>query len=112
MGEFKYTNGQTPQGYSCSECGAVGCKLWRQYQTLADHINLLCVDCAMEDQGVDYEVDEEGYHHEDICRRCLPIEWLVPAVPTEDNETFWGYTSVPSDGVDWWKRLPLRIDKE
>jgi hypothetical protein len=36
------------------------------------------------------------------------IGGCVPAVPCEDALTFWGYTSVPSEGVAWWKRLPLR----
>lgn len=33
------------------------------------------------------------------------IGWRVPAVPTEDG-TYWGYTSVPTPGVDWWRKLP------
>ena len=36
------------------------------------------------------------------------IGWLVPAIPTPDNETFWGYTSVPSHSVVWWWSVPLR----
>ena len=35
------------------------------------------------------------------------IGWLVPAVPTEEGNTFWGYTSVPYQGVYWWDNLPL-----
>ncbi len=34
------------------------------------------------------------------------IGWRVPAVPTEENDTYWGYTSVPTPGVEWWCRLP------
>jgi hypothetical protein len=34
------------------------------------------------------------------------IGWMVPAVPTPDGDTFWGYTSVPLEGVLWWKALP------
>ncbi len=34
------------------------------------------------------------------------IGWRVPAVPTEENDTYWGYTSVPTPGVDWWQNLP------
>ena len=33
------------------------------------------------------------------------IGWRIPAVPTEDG-TYWGYTSVPSPGVQWWTELP------
>lgn len=28
---------------------------------------------------------------------------------TEEGDTFWGYTSVPSDGVIWWKALPTSL---
>jgi len=34
------------------------------------------------------------------------IGWRVPAVPTEGNDSYWGYTSVPQAGCDWWDRLP------
>lgn len=36
------------------------------------------------------------------------IGWRVPAVPTEDGTAFYGYTSVPADGCEWWRRLPTR----
>lgn len=34
------------------------------------------------------------------------IGWMVPAVPTEDGTSFWGYTSVPQAGCVWWANLP------
>ncbi len=34
------------------------------------------------------------------------IGWRMPAVPTAENDTYWGYTSVPQAGCDWWHRLP------
>jgi len=37
------------------------------------------------------------------------IGWRIPAVPTEDGDTFWGYTSVPQDGCNWWARLPCSL---
>jgi hypothetical protein len=37
------------------------------------------------------------------------IGWRVPAVPTEDGDTFWGYTSVPQTGCDWWASLPFLL---
>lgn len=41
------------------------------------------------------------------------IRWLVPAVPVENEpESFWGYTSVPQEGVVWWVNLPLRLKGE
>lgn len=34
------------------------------------------------------------------------IGWRVLAVPTEENDSYWGHTSVPQAGCDWWGRLP------
>ena len=34
------------------------------------------------------------------------IGWRIPAIPTKENDTYWGYTSVPQEGCDWWYRLP------
>jgi hypothetical protein len=33
------------------------------------------------------------------------LGWLVPAVPTEEGDTYWGYTSVPAMGCLWWRSL-------
>lgn len=94
--------------YKCSKCGIEDVKLWRQYSTFLNHIKLLCVDCALRDQNVNYEVGENGTHFDcDLRKEFNSIEWLVPAVPTTDN-TFWGYTSVPEKDALWWKDLPLR----
>jgi len=37
---------------------------------------------------------------------------LVPAVPTEQADTFWGYSSVPIAGVAWWRALPTYKGQE
>jgi len=34
------------------------------------------------------------------------IGWRVLAVPTEEGDTFWGYTSIPKAGCAWWYNLP------
>lgn len=39
------------------------------------------------------------------------IGWRIPAVPTEENDTFWGYTSVPEPGCIWWRNLPASVEK-
>jgi hypothetical protein len=91
--------------YKCDECGVEGVKLWREYQTFLDHQTLRCVDCAQKNQEVveDYfEAMNKGEKHLD------QIGWLVPAVPTVEMDTYWGYTTVPEDRVEWWWALPLR----
>lgn len=99
MEPFTYASGKRPASYRCKVCGAAACKLWRQYQTLADKATLLCIVCAELDQNMKSAIETGGGDQ---------IGWLVPAIPTEDGETFWGYTSVPPAGCDWWDRLPNR----
>ncbi len=99
MEAFRYASPECPASYKCKKCGAFGCKLWRQYQTSADHVELLCIVCAEKDQDKKSEIEEGGSDQ---------IGWLVPAVPTEDGETFWGYSSVPIEGCEWWDNLAIR----
>lgn len=103
-----YTKRETPPDYKCDKCGATGCKLWREYQTFADSTLLLCCDCAAKDQGKDIsDIDERGKHGSKYGRSDQ-IGCYIPAVPTEEDDTFWGYTSVPQAGCDWWYGLPTR----
>lgn len=104
-----YSTGDVPNGYECSQCGTKGCKLWRQYNTIASEIDLMCGSCALKDQKKDgASIDDQGYIKDSEIGgiKCDQIGWLVPAVPCEDEDTYWGYTSVPQDGVRWWRALP------
>lgn len=94
---FAYTS-ITPSGYVCETCGAHGVRLYREYQTFYDHTSLTCTGCTEKAEGK--TVDTK---HPDS------IGWRVAAVPTEDGTTFWGYTSVPQAGVEWWRRLPTEV---
>ena len=91
---FSYSDNTTPDGYKCDDCGATGVRLYRLYQTFLDHQRLRCHKCACKNQS--QNPDTESEHS---------IGWLVAAVPTEDGDTYWGYTSVPQAGVEWWNRL-------
>lgn len=84
--------------YECGDCGISGVKLWREYQTFLDHQRLRCVRCAEKDQNRRLDLGREGSDQ---------IGWLIPAVPTPDGDSFWGYTSVPLADVEWWNALPL-----
>lgn len=90
--------------YKCTGCGAEGRKLWRQYNTFADHIKLLCAGCACRDKGIENTIGADGKRETDMGRTDQ-IGSLVPAVPCDEGETFWGYSSVPQEDVDWWKSL-------
>lgn len=105
IGKFNYSDVGTPAGYVCGGCMAKGVRLYREYNTFLDYQRLLCRECAMKDQKkTEAEFDRMNpYEHS--------IGWLVAAVPTEDGSGFWGYTSVPQAGCDWWDNLPKRRAK-
>lgn len=90
--------------YRCGKCGTVGLKLWRGVHGRRNNEGheLLCAACLAPDIVVDEsgKAQEKGPHgtHTD------QIAGWLPAVPTDD--TYWGYTSVPSQDVDWWIALP------
>lgn len=107
--------------YECGGCGASGVKLWREYNTFLNHQTLECCDCAAKSQKKDISrIRADGCvpwsfgkyaDGTEAVEWCDSIGWRIPAVPTEDRATFWGYTSVPNEGVAWWKALPLRGSK-
>ena len=108
IGAFRYADGAAPDGYACGQCARHGCKLWRRYQTVLDRQALFCADCAAKNQAHDIsDLDDEGMSSWEGMRHDS-IGWLVPAVPTEDGESYWGYSSVPDEGVDWWRALSTR----
>lgn len=99
--KFRYSDPGTPDTYCCDKCKARGVRLWREYQTIASKTDLLCARCAAEKMEIDQKRDLHSY----IDGRHDSISWMIPAVPCEDDDTFWGYTSVPEEGVRWWQRL-------
>jgi hypothetical protein len=94
-----YSRLETPIGYVCGVCGAKGVRLFRRYQTFLDAQALTCTPCSEAKQST--KLDPES--------PCA-IGWLVLAVPTEDGETYWGYTSVPEAGMKWWFGLRAALD--
>jgi len=110
IGKFKYRTA-APSGYRCKHCGADDCKLWREPNTMASHVELHCVMCARAratDRGISLsDTDHYGRTIDGrVDQRTDQLGDLVPAIPTEDGSTFWGYSSVPHAGVCWWKGLP------
>ncbi len=102
-----YSKTVTPPNYKCGKCGATNCKLWREYNTFLEHQQLLCVKCAGEEERKKVcDIDANGKIQFERLWRTDQIGWMIPAVPTEENDTFWGYSSVPAAGCEWWYRLP------
>lgn len=107
--QVDYSKTEVPKEYVCAECGATNCKLWREYQTFDPQ--LLCCDCAGKDQEKDVStMDHRGMRDTDMGPTDQ-IGWYVPAVPDEEGLGYWGYTSVPVEGVAWWRSLPTRSKK-
>jgi len=101
-----YSSEVTPSNYVCHKCGASGVKLWREYQTFLNHQSLCCVICSGIEQKKDINSINKGGCTLQEYGKTDQLGWRIPAVPTTKNNTYWGYTSVPEDGVQWWKRLP------
>jgi hypothetical protein len=90
--------------YRCSKCKLDGLKLWRGVHGCVDkdENTLKCAACLVPDTkvGDDGRAQEKGLHG----MRTDQVSGWLPAVPVDD--TFWGYTSVPSADCEWWRALP------
>ncbi len=108
-----YLNGQVPEDYKCGECGAHGVKLWRLYQTFLDHQQFTCAECSAKAEDKDISgINADGCMPCELgCGDTDQIGWRVPAIPTEELDTYWGYSSVPQPGCDWWRKLPNTTKK-
>lgn len=95
--------------YRCSACGIEQCKLWRQYMTAASAVDLLCASCALNDQKIEGVPDINGRRIDSLGEITCMIGDLVPAIPCEDRDTFWGYAYAPAHGWQWWRALPTVV---
>ncbi len=90
--------------YKCVKCGADNCKLWRE--SYVNNVELHCAVCAAKAEKKDIsDIDENGKRTTEYGRTDQ-IGTFIPAVPTEDQMSFWGYNSVPDKGCRWWRALP------
>lgn len=101
-----YSNPVPPVTYMCGVCGASNVKLWREYMAWLGGVVLHCARCAALNNNVDIAtIDARGFFISDLGRTDQ-IGNYVPAVPTEAGTSYWGYTSVPPEAVEWWQHLP------
>jgi hypothetical protein len=94
--------------YKC-KCGKGGVKLWRLPHFARNELR--CAACACADEGMDASAVGDDGRTEwpgGIHTDCVG-SW-IPAVPVSGDEpfSFWGYTSVPQAGVEWWHFLPTQ----
>lgn len=94
--------------YFCAHCRQAGVKLWRKVH---DGSAGWCSRCATamcrlpDDIGPDGRRESDLGRTDQIYHQGTETPNLLPWVVDELGET-WGYSSVPQDGVDWWRALP------
>lgn len=95
--------------YHCGKCKTKEVKLWRGVHGCADKDGneLLCADCLA--PGV--VVDDKGTWDEPLIpgSRNDQVKGWLPAIPVDD--IFWGYSSAPSQDIEWWQALPTYAHK-
>lgn len=99
--------------YHCNKCKQRDVKLWRGVHGHSDSEGheLLCATClapgvVVDDKGTWQEPpykDKSGKVLFDEGRRSDQVKGWLPAVPVDD--TYWGYSSVPSQDLEWWLAL-------
>lgn len=94
--------------YHCHKCKTKGVKLWRGVHGCADDDGnkLLCASCLTPDINVN---DNGKARDESIGFETDQIKGWLPAIPVGD--TYWGYSSVPSQDIEWWVALPTYPSK-
>ena len=108
---FSYVTGEVPETYKCQICGQTHVKLWRKSNTFLDQQTLVCASCLARMHtsiSPKFVKTKQGFlwTHKNRSQPSDQLGDFLPAVPTEDNSTFWGYTAVPQAGCQWWKNLP------
>jgi hypothetical protein len=101
-----YSKIEAPPKYVCTVCGAKNVKLWREYMTCAEYVKLHCARCAALVGNEDISNINNTGMRTGKYSQTDQIGNYIPAVPTETENSFWGYTSVPDAGVLWWRNLP------
>lgn len=98
-----------PTVYCCSKCDSKGVKLWRQSYAFLNTLELLCRPCAEKDQAANIRRYASLHLKTDQIGNLVPaVPDILPAAPAwrlDPDSTFWGYTSVPQQGVVWWNAL-------
>ncbi len=113
LGPVDYLSLACPDGYRCTECDAHGVKLWREYNTFLSHQTYYCAECAKKrDPSNAAPVDENGLQDSKHDTKTDQVGGAVPAVPTVEGDTYWGYGAIPSAGAAWWRALPTHDPDE
>ena len=94
--------------YRCRNCGATGCKLWRDGGCFVAP-SPLCCDCTARASGKDVsDLREDGIRIDPLFGETEHIGWYVPCIPMDNGAGYYGVGNTPEAAVAWWKELPLR----
>lgn len=102
--------------YSCDDCGSSGLKLWRDYNAFLNHQTLTCVPCLMKsfDPSKDRSELDEYRVLDDSGNFTFSggteINGKIPAMLTEEGDTFYGFTSVSDASYRSWCALPTYLN--
>lgn len=107
-----YLDGVDISNYTCKECGASNCKLWRE--SYSSFVDLLCAECASKNQNKDVgDMDILGRRIADAGGITYQIGIYVPAILLESGKRFWHHGAAPMPAVEWWNKLStLPLQKE
>jgi len=107
---FRYPDKPDPgPDYRCSKCKSGGLRLWRQSNTMLNHVELMCAECAYKDQ-VEVIAERAKIRSSVLSDpNSTFIGDLIPARPTPEGDTFWGQTS---GDVEWWYALKQYHDRD
>ena len=91
--------------YKCSQCGATGCKLWRnetrfdgKHPPQSQRGTLYCLPCAEEAEQSSLAWVSPGHISDKVGK-------MIPAIPVEDRDAFWSYFHAPAELCAWWRSL-------
>lgn len=95
--------------YHCASCAAGGVKLWRLVYAANTTIGLKCARCLASAAGA----STTQISPDRLARITDAIDpgQVEPAIPADMDGgaayAYWGVSSVPQAGLDWWQSLPL-----
>ena len=102
---LNYSKPLIPVDYRCDDCLKHGVRLWRQLAMKTSDTPLLCSFCAEERERSWREENWKSLFNRTFG---TSIGNFVPAIPIEGQNSFWGNTSIPEKGFNWWKNLPVK----
>lgn len=109
LGPIDYLSPVPPDGYRCMDCDTHGVKMWRMSNSSCIEFRCFTCACLQEKVKATPSVDRKGVMKlsHGIHVQSDQIGNLVPAIPSEDGSTCWGYSNASAEACQWWWSLPF-----